>query len=409
MPCLRRIATLSIAVAVLLPCVPTARAADWSRWLGPSQNGIAPDRDLFGASPRLDIAWTKPLGIAYSAIAVADGRLVTMYGDGEIDWLVALDASSGETLWRLRMDKMFPKIGGAHGGQLSMPVVESGTVYALGARGQLVAVDLDDGSKLWRVRVDKKLRGKAPHFGFTTTPLVVDDLLFVQTSGDNGHSLTALDRATGKLRWSIGDERVGYQSPVLMTLGGRRQIVGVTNTSVLGLAADDGAVLWRTEHGLSERDGWATPISLGDDDFVLTAQNESAAYRVTSDDGAHRVEPLWRSTALKKSFAMPVVHDGHIFGYDADFLTCVDAATGKRLWKERSAASGLILVDDHILIATEDGHLVVAQASADGYEERTRVRFAEEGGFTFPSFADGSIYVRNMDSVARIDVVSAGR
>ena len=93
---------------------------------------------------------------------------------------------------------------------------------------------------------------------------------------------------------------------------------------------------------VSDRDGWSTPILIGEDSFLLTGGAESVAYRVSMQDDTYKVEELWRGNNLKRNFAMPVVLGGHIYGYDADYLACVDAATGERAWKERSDAAGLI-------------------------------------------------------------------
>ncbi len=400
----------TVIVAAALSISPVALAADWTRWLGPDQNGASPEKDIFGkADPTLSVTWSRPLGKAYSAIAIADGKVVTMFGDGEADWLTAMDASSGEEIWRYRIDDMFPKIGGADGGQLGMPIIDGGVVYGLAAKGQLIAVRLADGKKIWSVRIDKKLGAKQPHFGFTTTPLIVDDLLFVQTGGPDGHSLTGLNKKTGKALWSTGDEPVDYQSPVIVELAGREQIVAATNRSVSGLLAADGTVLWRVEHGLVERAGYSTPILLGPDTLPLTARNESAAFRVTKSGDGFSAKQVWRSTNLKQNFAAPVVHGNHIYGYDADFLACVDAASGERVWKTRSNAAGLVLVDGHLVIFDSDGSVIVAEASPDGYKERTRVKVAEKGGFTYPSFSDGAIFVRNLETIARIDVATATR
>ena len=105
--------TKSAGRAVVLFCLLTiaavAPAADWNRWLGPDQNGKSPETGIFGEEiPTLDVTWSHRLGKAYSAIAIADGKAVTMFGDGKTDWLIALDASNGEELWRYRIDKMFP-------------------------------------------------------------------------------------------------------------------------------------------------------------------------------------------------------------------------------------------------------------------------------------------------------------
>ncbi len=85
----------------------------------------------------------------------------------------------------------------------------------------------------------------------------------------------------------------------------------------------------------------------------------------------------------------------------------MDAGTGKQLWKARSSAAGLILVDSHLVIFGSDGAVVVAEASPEGYEARARVKVSETGGYTFPSFSDGAIFVRTLDDIARVDVVAA--
>jgi outer membrane protein assembly factor BamB len=393
-----------VLVALLLQPLAGAQAADWSRWLGPRQDGSSPERDVFSGAPRLSVSWKRPLGVAYSGIAVAGGRAVTMFGDGESDFVVALDAGSGEEVWRFRIGEMFPKVGGADGGQLSTPVIDEGTVFVLGARGTLYALKLDDGAERWSLALGEELGAKQPYFGFTTTPLVSGKTVFVQAGGADGKSLVALDKETGKLLWSAGDEPVGYQSPVLSKLAGREQIVAATNLAVSGRDPATGKLLWRVEHGLAERDGWSTPIALGDDRFLLTARNESAAYRVAAQGDGFAVEELWRGGNLKGNFAMPVVYEGFVYGYNGDFLACVEAASGEERWKTRSDAAGLVLVDGHLVILASDGNVVVAAASPEAYEEKARIAATAGGGFTFPSFSDGAVFVRDLRTIARVAV-----
>lgn len=399
--CRRSFASLISILFLALP----ALASDWPGWLGPDGNGISPETGVFGMKKsKLAIKWERPLGKGYSGIAVVDGKAVTMYADGENDVLVALAAESGKELWRYEIDVMFPKVGGADGGQNGMPVVDAGVVYGLAAKGQLFAVSLKDGSEIWKVETTEKLGGKQPYFGYASTPLVVGDLLFVQTGGPEGHSLTGLDKKTGKVRWSHGDEAVGYQSPIFTEIAGEGQIIAVTNKSVLGLDVS-GKVLWQKEHGLvTRRDGWSTPVKLGENKFVLTGGGESAAFEVGSGEAGFVVEELWRAEVLKGNFAMPIAYEGHLYGYNGDFLECVDATDGKRKWKSRSDAAGLVLVDGHLVLFASDGDVVVGRASSDGFEERTRIKVAEKAGLTYPSFSDGNIFVRNLEKIARVEV-----
>ena len=61
-------------------------------------------------------------------------------------------------------------------------------------------------------------------------------------------------------------------------------------------------------------------------------------------------------------------------------------------------------VDDHLVIFDSQGEVIVAEPSPKGYNEKAKVRVSDKGGFTFPSFADGGIFVRNLESIARVNV-----
>jgi len=185
--------------------------------------------------------------------------------------------------------------------------------------------------------------------------------------------------------------RSGYQSPIVATIGGETQIVAVSNSSVMGLGPADGAQRWRLEHGLTKRDGWSTPIRVDATTFVLTGQTDSVAVRVDKGDGGYAARELWRTTNLKGNFAMPVAHEGHLYGFDGDFLTCVEATKGEQKWKSRNDAAGLIVVDGHLILYASDGHVLIGLASTEGFEVSVKVKVADKAGFTFPSFADARI------------------
>lgn len=398
------VAVLAAAIATLPAIVAPAPAADWPGWLGPRQNGSSPEKGFAAAGQvSLGLAWSRDLGPAYSGIAVVGGRAITMHGDGATDWLSAMDSGSGEEIWRYRIGPTHPSVGGAEGGQLSTPVVHRKIVYGLGAGGKLFAVRLTDGSEIWSTDVVAEHGARQPDIGFTTSPVVAGEMLFVQTGGPDGHGLTAFDRKTGSVHWTRGDEEVGCQSPIYTTLAGRRQIVAVTNVSVSGLDAVHGTELWRHPHRLGFT--CASPIRLGDNGFVLTGGSESAAFRIERRGGTFRVSELWRGDGLMGSYAMPVLHDGHLYGFDGDFIACVDAATGEQVWMHPTTAGGVILVDGKLVLFTRAGEVLTAPASPAGLTPDARLKVAVKGGETYPSFADGGIFVRNREIIARVNVL----
>jgi outer membrane protein assembly factor BamB/enterochelin esterase-like enzyme len=402
---------LSAVLIGLLGSLAAVEASDWTRWLGENHDGTAASDGLFPDEGfGLEVAWNRPLGIAYSGIAIAEGRAVTMFAAGEVDWLTAVDAKTGEELWRYEIDAMYAAHDGSEGGPASMPVVDDGVVYALGAKGHLFAVRLKDGQEIWSLRIDEKLGARAPSYGFATTPLIVDDVLFLQSGGTEGRSLVGLDKRTGEILWTTGEDAVGYQSPILATLAGSEQIVAVTNGRVLGLAPRSGEVLWSHEFESEEgEDGYATPVLLGDDRFLLTGQEESQAYQLQKTEGGFEVGTLWSSRDLKQSLATPVLYENHLYGFSGEFLTCVDPSTGEKVWKSRPPGGrGLILVDGHLVVFANDGSVVVVQASSEGYREQARVKVSDAGTYTYPSFAADTFFVRNTRDFAAVTVGAAG-
>ena len=392
------------ALLALAVSVPTL-AADWASWLGPTRDGRATGGGL-GAERAVgfEVAWKRSLGLGYTGIALAGGRAVTMFADGKKDFVVALDPKTGEERWRYEIGDMFPARGGSEGGPNSFPVVADGVVYGLSAAGHLFALQDKDGKELWKLRIDESLGGRPAMFGFSTVPLVAGDVLFVQVGGDKGNSLVGFDRKTGKVLWNTGDDKAGYGSPILATLAGTEQIVAYTNVALYGLEPKTGKVLWKHEHGMGAgNDTVATPVLIGDDRFFVASDPESKAFAVRRAGDGFEVTEAWATKSMKGSLANPVFYEGHLYGFDGDFLTCISAADGSKSWKSRPPGGrGLILVDRHLLIFANDGSMVAVKATPEGYSETGRLEFADAGSYTYPSFADGVLYVRNTKDIAAI-------
>jgi enterochelin esterase-like enzyme len=102
------------------------------------------------------------------------------------------------------------------------------------------------------------------------------------------------------------------------------------------------------------------------------------------------------------------LHEDHLYGFSGNFLTCVDVTNGEKVWKSRPPGGrGVILVDGHLVVFANDGDVVVAQASSEGYREEARVKVSERGTYTYPSFADGLVFVRNTLEIAAVSVGKA--
>lgn len=388
----------------------TARAGDWPHWRGPGFDGRVPDGEalpLASTPLALRRSWARPLGVGYAGIAVSGSLAVTMYGDGREDRVVALDAGTGATRWTHSIGPMFPAGGGSEGGPKSTPTIDGDTVFALGPAGDLLALALADGSQRWRVKLTESAGAVRPQFGFATSPVVAGDRLVIATGGPAGHSITALDKATGARVWSTGDAPLEYPSPIPATLAGVEQLVAVTDGAALGLESASGALLWRFSLEVNEVPG---AVLLGGDRVLVPGVEEAVALRVKrTASGGLDAEPLWSTLALKGSTASPVLHEGVLYGFNGEFLTAVSAVDGRALWKSRPpGGAGLIGIGRYLVILARGGALVVAEASPTGYREVARADALEGSSFTYPAYADGRILVRDTHGIAAVTIDATG-
>ena len=169
-----------------------------------------------------------------------------------------------------------------------------------------------------------------------------------------------------------------------------------------------GALLWEYAHGGGGTIGAASmvPVAAGTDKLFLPNKDHSSTLVELSQE-EHGVvgSEKWEERTIRNSYTVPLYHEGYIYGFSSRFLTCVDAATGKAVWKSRPPGDGfLILVDDHLVILTKNGSLHVVKATPQGYEEVASLQLFEDLAWTPPSFADGHIYVRSLGAVARINI-----
>ncbi|ANM29473.1 hypothetical protein ABI59_07575 [Acidobacteria bacterium Mor1] len=362
------------------------------------------DDDSFG----LSLAWKQGLGRGYSSVLAVSDRVIATYGDGEANWLVAMDAAGGRRLWSYRTSDYYPAHTGSEGGPSSTPTIDGGTVFGVSRYGKLFALDLADGKERWARQLEDGPLSRTPHYGWTTSPVIVGDLVVLLTGGDAGHSITAFDRRSGEPRWHTGEGSVSYQTPAIRTIGGREQLVAVNDQKIMGLNPESGEILWEHEHGTYIVEAFAQPVTIGENQLLINSLQEVVAYRIDREGDSYTVEEMWRNRNLRSSYAVPVVHEGSVFGLSRNILVCLDAASGEVRWKSREpGARGLILVDGHLLILDRNGAVVVVEAAGDAYRERARQAVFERYGHVAPSFANGRIYVRNDDEIAALDVVDS--
>jgi outer membrane protein assembly factor BamB len=385
---------------------------DWPQWLGPTRDGAARAASLKpGRAPRLVMAWKRPLGPGGSGIVVADSRAFTLFSDEESEYAVALAAGDGRELWRVKLDPLVANVEGPN----STPLIAGGTVVTLSSACQLRALDAATGKVVWQ-RDMKADFGVKLGRGCATSPLLEAGQLIVQAGGrENEQRVVALEPATGKTVWtSRGTERTTYTSPVVADIGGVRQLVvhhtiigPPPKSALMGLRLTDQSVLWSRP---LEKLSFDTPLVLKDAagaTVVLGSWSDTSAVKVSGAGGTFQAQPGWNTGELSSNVSPPVFRDGHLYGFGGDFLACVDAATGRAVWKERLYPGSVILVGDRLVVLSVSSGLVrLVQATPAGYREEGKVEVFNRGARadTPPSFAGGQVFVRNDEEIVAVRV-----
>lgn len=396
---------LAALLAVFSLAAVPALAADWPQFRGPNRDGISKETGLLRSWPEggPEVLWKAPAGDGYSAITVAKGRLFTLLGRGGDEVAVALDAKTGKELWRTRIDSKYQSDMG-HGPRAT-PTVDGDLVFALSASGKLAALDVKSGKKVWSRDLRAELGAKPPTWGVSTSPLVEGNLLLLDVGGSK--SLAALDKKTGKTVWTSQSDRAGYSAPIAFTVGGVRHVVFFTATSLVAVAPADGKLLWRVPWRTDWDVNAATPIFVAPDLLYVSSGYETGAglYRIKAQGGKASVQEVWKNKGMKNRFSSSVVAGGVVYGFHEKTFKAIDLATGNERWKESGLGHGsLILADSHLIVLSESGTLVLAEATPVGYMPKAKADVLSGRCWTMPTLANGVLYVRNQEQILALNV-----
>jgi outer membrane protein assembly factor BamB len=410
-------ATAAITPAVEIPAAAAAAlavpskvlpAAVWPGFRGAARDGVARGVTIetdWAKSPPTEI-WRRPVGPGWGSFAVAGDVLYTQEQRGRDEVVSAYSLPTGKPVWRHHDAVRFWESNGGAGPRAT-PTVSDGRVYALGATGLLNALEAATGAVIWSNNAAADTGAKLPEWGFSGSPLVVDDIVVVATGG----VLAAYDARTGTRRWIGPQADEGYTSPQLATIGGVKQILLMSGTGLASVTPADGKPLW-------QHDWKGYPIvqpSPTADNGVLIAANESSGTRrlaVAHGANGWTAEERWTSNRLKPWFNDFVVHKGHAYGFDGTILACMDLADGGRKWKGGRYGGGqLVLLPDQdaLLVISEEGELALVSATPDAFKELGRAPAIHGKTWNHPVIAGNLLLVRNGEEMAAFRLAAADR
>jgi outer membrane protein assembly factor BamB len=353
---------------------------------------------------------------------VAGARLVYLHRVGDNEVVECLHPETGASQWRFRYPTAYEDRYGYNDGPRSSPVIDGERVYAMGAEGKLHCLDLTSGKQIWRRDLRAEYKVRQDFFGIASTPLVEGQFLIINVGAPGGPTVAAFDKATGKEAWRAGKEwGPSYASPVPATVQGKRRVFvfagGESSPPTGGLMSIDPATgrvdftfPWRSR--TVESVNASCPVVFNNKVFISASYRTGGALLEILSD--FTTKTLWTTPEFALHFNTPIYKDGYLYGFDGRnepdaSLACVDAATGKVVWREipewmetvngqrqivGTYRGSLLHVDGAFLCLGELGHLLWMDLTPKGYKEISRSwLFAARESWGLPVLSRGLLYV----------------
>jgi outer membrane protein assembly factor BamB len=373
--------------------VALSKEPEWPGFRGINRDDIVHGTKIgsdWTKSPPVEM-WRRPVGPGCSSFAIHGSLLFTQEQRGEYEMVTCYDINTGELVWK-HGDKARFWDSHAGAGPRSTPTLYNGRVYTLGGTGILNVLDERTGLVIWSRNAASDNDVKVLTWGFTGSPLVVNDIVAVSLSG----KLAGYDAASGKLKWAGTDGLNGYSSPHLVSIDSVPQIILMSQSGAISVDPVDGKQLWQYPWPVMDRILQPALVEGGDLLFEGEAKGISRV-KVSHTKGEWTAKELWKSAVMKQNFNDFIIHKGFAYGYDSPAIACLDLKDGALRWRGAPYRGFSILLadQDQLLILTEKGDLALTEATPGRFRELARIKALKDRTWNHPALAGNIVVVRN--------------
>jgi outer membrane protein assembly factor BamB len=399
---------LCFMMLVVLPVLDT-QGQEWTRFRGPNGQGIGDATTIPAKWTPTDFNWKVKLpGGGHSSPVIWGDKVFITTGDQEAGRgiLLALRVSDGQIVWRKDFSLAKHRVNKLNSYASATPTVDTDHVYTLWPTPDettLVALD-HEGNEAWK----RTFEGVRNQHGGGSSPIVLDDMVIFtleheNRSTDAKSAWTAVNRKNGQTRWILErqtSDKTAYATPCVYYQNNKAQLIFANRAH--GMTSIDpykGTVIWEVPDAFSSRIVASLVIS---EDLIIGTNGDFGrgkrlvAIRAGSSDGSLPAKVAYK---IDDNF-MPycptcLAKDGLLFMFDdVGYVTCLQSATGERLWRERPAKKFLgspVWADGKLYCVTTTGDVVVVKA-AKNYELLAINPLGEKCHST-PAIAGGRMYV----------------
>jgi len=420
----------SLAMVLVLVCATLAAGADWPNYRGPTHDGVSTERiNKNWTGPMTNAVWLTYLTNGLTSLTVGDGQVYTQVeadtdadGLGDKEYCVALSATDGAMLWATEVDSapyMHPYggVGSTDDGPRSTPVLAYGSVYVLSSYLNLYRLSAADGAVIWSTNLPASFGGSVIPWENAASPVIENGLIFVNANSPTA-SLMAFNATNGALVWRAQNEAMTQSTPVLATINGVRQLIWATQSGLVSVNPQTGALLWKATHPFGYTTSIGTSPTVCSNYVFLTANYTMSAYavQIILSNSVQVPGQRWANTTQRSHWSTPVCYQGALYGNfypdnEDGQLRCVDVATGATRWGTNYfGRSSVLLVGTNLVCLTERGSLVLVAAQTNAYLELARFQAIPDFNtdqnkcWNAMALSDGQLYVRSTAYAARFDL-----
>ena len=353
--------------------------------------------------------------------------------------VLALDELTGEVLWTYSWGTTYRALMLSYAaGPMATPTVDEDRVYVLGATGLLWCLDVESGEVIWHRNYRAEYDASMPPFGTSSAPIVDGDQLIAVVGGEPDALVVSFDKRTGAERWRALDVTGGSTSaPIIYEAGGVRQLIIWHPSALVSLDPATGDTYWEQPWDAGDMNV-VTPVKAGNYLLVSNFYLGSLMMQLSTDrpdatllwKGSSRSEMPDHTDGLHAVITPPQIIGDYVYGVGSyGELRGLDARTGQRVWmsaemtpQARWAGAFIVRHEDRYFVNNDDGDLIIAQFTPDGYVELDRTKLIEattSAGYgprkrhdrmvnwCHPAYANRHIVHRNEHEMIRVSLAAA--
>lgn len=408
------IATILAVMFVPLSIVPADEIADrpsWPEFHGAGRTNVSPEKGLLKKWPKQGppLAWkSAECGDGYSGVAIADGMIFTAGDFGDAEKLVTFDMD-GKLLWKTANGQAW---SGASPGSRTTPTYSDGALYHMNPNGRLAAFEARSGKELWAVDLKSRFESKFGVWGLAENVIVDGGKVLCMPGGAKGR-VVALDKRTGKTLWTNTDigETAAYCSPLVVDYRGVRQLITMTQKSVVSVAVDSGKLVWSAPFVPKSPQNALTPVF--HDGYVFVACGHwsgGTVLKVNPDN--HTAATVWYRKDLDNCHGGALLVDDKLYGCGCRLggknFYCVDFLTGKTRQLDKTLGKvGITCADGMIYAISHRGTLSLLAITPQGFDIASQVDLGKRPENTYlahPVVCGGRLYVRRDHDLLVFDI-----